>query len=44
MHAMLMHAHNIVVIMQPMDVDGFMLWDGGRWSHETRKSSSALES
>ena len=44
MHAMLTHAHNIVVIMQPKDVDGYMLWDGGRWSHETRKSSSALES
>ena len=44
MHAMLTHAHNIVVIMQPKDVDGFMLWDGGRWIHETRKSSSALES
>ena len=44
MYAMLTHAHNIVVIMQPKDVDGYMLWDGGRWSHETRKSSSALES
>jgi phage/plasmid-associated DNA primase len=44
MHAMLTHAHNIVVIMQPKDVDGYMLWDGGRWSHETRRSSSALES
>jgi len=44
MYAMLTHAHNIVVIMQPKDVDGNMLWDGGQWSHETRKSSSALES
>ena len=44
MHAVLTHAHKIVVIMQPKDVDGYMLWDCSQWSHETRQSSSALDS